>query len=52
MKSAEDNTWAGFCPHPNHNPPTHIVIPQGQIKKHKCPQCGRESHMKGQEYWL
>ena len=28
------------CSHPSHNPPTHIVIPQGKGYRHVCPQCG------------
>lgn len=31
------------CTDPSHNPPTHMVIPQGQIYVHVCPSCQRES---------
>lgn len=32
-----------FCKHPEHNPPTHIHIPQGQGYRHICPNCGKET---------
>lgn len=28
------------CTHPNHEPPTHIVIPNGHKLVHTCPRCG------------
>jgi hypothetical protein len=28
------------CRHPEHKPPTHIHIPQGQGYRHICPGCG------------
>jgi len=27
------------CIHPEHNPPGHIVIKQGDILEHECPAC-------------
>ncbi len=48
----ESEKWTkGICLHPEHNPPTHIVIQHGHIMHHKCPGCGRENHIKSQEYW-
>lgn len=29
------------CSHPSHNPPSHIVIPQGKGYRHVCPACGQ-----------
>jgi hypothetical protein len=29
------------CTHPEHNPPNHICIPQGNGYRHVCPCCGR-----------
>lgn len=34
--------WIRLCRHPEHNPPSHLVIPQGKIYRHVCPECGRE----------
>jgi len=31
-----------FCGHPEHEPPTHLYIPQGQGYRHVCPFCGKE----------
>ena len=28
------------CTHPNHNPPSHMHIPQGKGYRHVCPGCG------------
>ncbi len=28
------------CKHPEHNPPSHIHIPQGKGYRHVCPACG------------
>lgn len=30
------------CLHPEHNPPMHLYIPQGQRYRHICPACGNE----------
>ena len=29
------------CSSPFHNPPAYIVIPDGKIYKHVCPDCGQ-----------
>lgn len=29
------------CRHPEHEPPSHICIPQGKGFRHVCPGCGR-----------
>jgi predicted RNA-binding Zn-ribbon protein involved in translation (DUF1610 family) len=31
------------CKSNEHNPPTHIHIPQGKGFKHICPACGKET---------
>lgn len=36
----EDAPCEHICGHPSHNPPTHLVIPQGKIYNHVCPGCG------------
>lgn len=28
------------CNHPEHDPPQHVVIPQGHRMVHTCPGCG------------
>jgi hypothetical protein len=28
------------CHHPEHDPPMHLVIPQGKGYRHICPGCG------------
>ncbi len=40
----EDDTQSVWpCRHPEHDPPGHIVIPQGKIYRHICPGCGSEA---------
>jgi len=29
------------CTHPEHNPPSHMVVPHGYGYRHVCPQCSR-----------
>lgn len=49
-KEIELNKQGGFfdlpklniCNNPEHNPPTHIHIPQGKGYRHICPGCGKE----------
>jgi len=36
------SSWMKMCKDPEHNPPTHLVIPRGKIYRHVCPSCGRE----------
>jgi len=38
----EDDPDQGWCRHPEHSPPTHMVIPFGKRYRHKCPNCGAE----------
>lgn len=37
------------CRHPEHNPPTHICIPQGMQYVHVCPSCGAECILRSPE---
>lgn len=30
----------GTCRHPEHNPPSHMAIPEGHGYQHTCPWCG------------
>jgi len=41
-----DDQWKKICFHPEHQPPMHLHIPQGQKYKHVCPECGAERDMR------
>lgn len=28
------------CQHPEHDPPKYVVIPEGKMMRHTCPECG------------
>ena len=45
-KPEEIKPWGkqGFCTHPQHNPPMHMVIPLEGFD-HTCPGCGRSIHV-------
>lgn len=30
------------CRHPDHNPPTHLMIPTGKLYRHVCTGCKKE----------
>lgn len=36
-----------FCNHPEHDPPSHMVIPEGKGYRHVCPGCGRVVVLRG-----
>lgn len=36
----DDELWVQPCSHPEHRPPSHIVIPAGKKMVHTCPACG------------
>lgn len=38
----EDDPRGKPCMHPEHQPPSHMVITQGKIYRHVCPGCGGE----------
>ena len=37
-----------FCSHPEHNPPSHICVPNGHTLVHICPLCGCETFINGE----
>ncbi len=39
--------YVKVCTSPQHNPPTHLYIPPGNIAIHTCPGCGKETKMQG-----
>lgn len=32
-----------WCTHPTHNPPMHLVVPQGKVYVNTCEGCGHIS---------
>lgn len=48
-----DHIYSGspLCKHPNHQPPSHLVIPAGKKYRHVCPGCGREVVIRSHEYF-
>lgn len=40
-----------FCNHPQHNPPTHIVVPKGKAYYHYCPACGSKTVIYSREVY-
>ncbi len=47
----EDDPIGKPCPHPSHNPPTHMVIPHGKLYRHICPECGYECVIRSNQPW-
>lgn len=39
------------CNNIEHNPPSHIAIPQGQQYRHVCPGCGKEFILRNEVYY-
>lgn len=40
VRYIKDHKWKiERCLHPNHNPPSHLSIPQGKRYVHVCPKC-------------
>lgn len=37
------------CNSSDHNPPTHLFIPEGKGYKHVCPTCGKTTIIKPQQ---
>lgn len=59
MKGDEDKKSGFFplkiekgCQDRSHNPPSHMVIPQGQGYRHVCPSCGNVQIVIPQQYTL
>lgn len=51
-RTLKQNKQSGFedapdtispCRHPNHNPPSHLLIPPGKQYRHICPLCRVET---------
>lgn len=42
----DDPFYVKPCVASEHNPPMHMVIPQGKIYRHICPVCGAENIMR------
>ncbi len=40
------------CRHPEHQPPSHICIPNGMQYRHVCPACGIEQVIRPMRVWL
>ena len=47
-----ESDWPKPCRHPQHEPPTHIVIPSGKRYRHICPGCDRELAIYPSEVYL
>lgn len=43
----DDDDFPEPCSHPEHNPPSHLVIPRGKRYRHVCPSCGRQMVLRG-----
>lgn len=56
----EKNKKSGFfdlpdhkrCRHPEHQPPSHMVIPPGKGYRHVCPGCGKVTVIIPQQFSL
>ena len=47
-----DEEFTKPCRDPGHNPPTHMVIPQGQKYVHRCPSCGEGCTLRSPQVFL
>ncbi len=43
----DDPNYTPPCAHPDHNAPTHVVVPPGKRLRHTCPGCGKETIIVG-----
>lgn len=48
----EDDPTPFPCLDPEHEPPSHMVIPQGKVYRHVCPSCGRELIIRPTQVWM
>lgn len=48
----EDDPAPARCPDREHEPPSHMVIPQGKIYRHICPNCGRETVLRPSQVFM
>ncbi|ASV44530.1 hypothetical protein PBI_SCTP2_515 [Salicola phage SCTP-2] len=42
----DDKWFEKTCNHPEHFPPSHIMIPKGMNHKHVCPGCGEAKYIR------
>jgi hypothetical protein len=48
-----DTSWEMMlCKHPEHEPPSHICIPQGKVYVHECPACGATTRLMPPQHTL
>lgn len=45
LEKIENNYGRKQCSGPEHNPPTHLSIPNGYKYIHVCPSCGFETEL-------
>ncbi len=48
----EDDPAPARCLHREHEPPSHMVIPQGKLYRHVCPGCGRETVLRAPQIFM
>lgn len=41
LEKLEESKKEEFCCHPEHNPPSHLVLEGGEYR-YTCPGCGKE----------
>lgn len=42
LRKIAELAWNQICIHPEHNPPSHIVLSPG-VYEHECPGCGAKT---------
>lgn len=47
-----DDDGESHCMHPDHHPPTMVVIPSGKMLVHTCPFCGKTTAIYSNQGWL
>lgn len=48
----EDIPKTEICRHPEHEPPSHMLIPPGKQYRHVCPGCGRKTIIRPSGFYL
>lgn len=48
----EDDPAPRRCMHREHEPPRHMVIPQGKIYRHICPGCASETVLRPPQIFM
>ena len=51
LKPDQVGSWVEIakCPHPEHDPPNLIYLKPGEILRHICPYCRKESTLIGKD---